>query len=61
MTLKQRIKLLEELLKHATDVIDELTYENRGEYFTGNHGDVDVTDKVKYIIDKTDKYFTNED
>jgi len=46
-----------ELLKHATDVIDELTDEIDGKHLTRHNANTDVSDKVKWITAETNKFF----
>lgn len=57
---KRRIQILEDLLKHATDVIDSLAYESDGKYFTAIDEGSDVTEDVKYVFQKTDEYFSGK-
>lgn len=56
--LLQKVKLLEGLLKQATDVIDIITLEDEGKYFTSLNVDTDVTEDIKFVIDKANNYFT---
>lgn len=57
MNNEERILKLEDLLKHATDVIDKLVYEYEGKYTASYNDGTDITPDVKYVVDNTNAYF----
>ncbi len=58
-SLLAELKTVDDILKHATDVIDELTYEHNDRFVTVFDSEHDVDDKVRFVTTETDKIYTN--